>query len=157
MSNGDNGNTFRLECDLCRRLSFELKQCEYCLKFVCKYCIDEYSGLCIECTIALAKGMIPSEKPEKLEPGETPVRLELEELYEAPVLVCEFCGFYMGEKGLDEKVCPNCGRKLKYDEYDDYERGGSSDEYKCDEEWDEEDDSEEKEEEYEYEWDEEEW
>lgn len=51
-------------CERCGERHPELQRCTACKRFICKDCEDEYSGLCLDCTLKLARN---SELREQFE------------------------------------------------------------------------------------------
>jgi len=94
---------WELKCERCKMTVEEVETCPSCSRFVCDNCKDEYSGLCIDCTLKLANTPpTPEEKEfEKFvkEEGKFEDESELyDEILQELVLQEE-----------EERCCPNCG------------------------------------------------
>ena len=90
-------NILRLECDRCRQLSDEIEKCQNCSRFVCKDCMDAYSGLCLDCTMELLKnpdGYLEEKEIEKAleEYDEMMNWVEEGETIEFIGTKCRYCG-----------------------------------------------------------------
>lgn len=116
MAKQDN-NFFRLECERCRQLSNEVEKCQNCSRFVCKDCMDEYSGLCLDCTRALLKD--PDEYLERLR--QLAIEEEIEKALEE---YDEMMGWVEEEETIDPlefigTKCRYCGADV-FDEESEY-------------------------------------
>ena len=129
MSRQHNSGASKAECARCRKSSNEIVECQKCSRVVCKDCMDEYSGLCVDCTIALVKSIdeqlnreIEREdfEPEEIEE----MGVEEFESFEEYGSKCRHCGADIWEEESEYGeiehnlgkygyvVCPKCGMTL---------------------------------------------
>ncbi|MCJ7633885.1 hypothetical protein MUP77_16055 [Candidatus Bathyarchaeota archaeon] len=85
-----------VKCERCKKPSENVKQCSKCMRYLCEECMDEFSGLCEDCTVDLMKGSVDQMLDED--------SLARARVYEI--------GEDAGIETADNRLCPNCGLSL---------------------------------------------